>query len=109
MNLCLSVNPQTPPPLRTSQYSPLLHNAILSLAANYSDSAYLEVVDWGAPFAARAKQQIDSESERPMLSTVAGLALLGSYHSGSAKHGLGYMYAGMGFRMSYTRKLLLVS
>lgn len=87
----------------------MLHNVILSLAANYSESRYLEAVDWGGPFAARAKQLIDSESERPMLSTVAALALLGSHHSGTAQHGLGYMYAGMGFRMSYTRKRELAS
>lgn len=87
---------------RTSQYSGLLHNAILSLAANYSDHSCLGPNDRGAVFASEAKRAIDSEAESPMLSTVVGLMLLGSYHSGTARHGLGYMYAGMGLRMSQT-------
>ncbi|KAK0218096.1 fungal-specific transcription factor domain-containing protein [Armillaria fumosa] len=101
MTACLSFS-AVPPLARTSQYSGLLHNAILSLAANYSDHACFGPCDRGAVFASKAKRAIDSEAESPMLSTVAGLMLLGSYHSGTARHGLGYMYAGMGLRMSQT-------
>ncbi|KAK0457686.1 fungal-specific transcription factor domain-containing protein [Desarmillaria tabescens] len=99
--ICLSFS-AAPPLARTSQYSGLLHNAILSLAANYSDRTCLGSCDKGAVFASEAKRAIDSEAESPMLSTVVGLMLLGSYHSGTARHGLGYMYAGMGLRMSQT-------
>ncbi|KAK0202944.1 fungal-specific transcription factor domain-containing protein [Desarmillaria ectypa] len=101
MTACLSLS-AAPPLARTSQYSSLLHNAILSLAANYSDHTCLGPRDRGAMFASEAKRAIDSEAESPMLSTVVGLMLLGSYHSGTARHGLGYMYAGMGLRMSQT-------
>lgn len=117
---CLSFS-AAPPLARTSQYSGLLHNAILSLAANYSDHACFGPCDRGAVFASKAKRAIDTEAESPMLSTVVGLMLLGSYHSGTARHGLGYMYAGrlgvlsfqlpplnlvigMGLRMSQTRQ-----
>lgn len=96
--VCCSDHPST----RTSFYSPLLHNAVLSLAATFSDDARITENDAGAIFATKAKALIEDEAERPMLSTVQGLMLLGSYHSGSAKHGLGWLYSGMGLRMSTT-------
>lgn len=92
MSLCLSpptaLNPTLP--IRTSYYSTLLHNALLSLAVSYSDDPRLTESDAGLKFAARAKEAIEDEAERPMLSTVQGLMLLGSYHSGNARHGLGW-------------------
>ncbi|KAL0571833.1 hypothetical protein V5O48_010129 [Marasmius crinis-equi] len=92
----------TEPHCRTSYYSPMLHNAILSMAANFCDDARLGTKDRGKLFAARAIERIGHEGERPMLSTVSALMLLGSYHSGNAKQTLGYMYAGMGLRTCQT-------
>lgn len=37
-----------------------------------------------------------------MLSTLQGLLLLGSYHSGNGLQGLGYLYSGIAFRMCHT-------
>ncbi|KAF9260696.1 hypothetical protein L218DRAFT_1079168 [Marasmius fiardii PR-910] len=99
MLVCLSWDGN--PPCRTSFYSPMLHNAILSMAANFCDDR-LGNEDRGKPFATRAIESIGIEGERPMLSTVSALMLLGSYHSGNAKQTLGYMYAGMGLRMCQT-------
>ena len=100
MSLCLSpptaLNPTLP--IRTSYYSTLLHNALLSLAVSYSDDPRLTESDAGLKFAARAKEAIEDEAERPMLSTVQGLMLLGSYHSGNARHGLGWCVLFASFR-----------
>ena len=90
---CLSWNGN--PPSRTSYYSPMLHNAILSVAANYCEDYRLGTEDRGRLFAAKAVECIGDEGERPMLSTISALMLLASYHSGNAKHSLGYMYSGM--------------
>jgi hypothetical protein len=96
MAICLSTSSPSPPPERTSFYSPLLHNAILSLAVAYCDDPRVRNVEAGLFFASVAKDAIEIEVERPMLSTVQGLMLLGSFHSGSARHGQGYYFAGAG-------------
>ncbi|KAM0747627.1 hypothetical protein T439DRAFT_383241 [Meredithblackwellia eburnea MCA 4105] len=98
MRLCDGSSPARPS--RTSYYSSLLHNAVLSLATAYSDDPRLEGA--GVAFADKAKEAMEEEAERPMLSTVQGLMLLGSYYSGRARHGLGWLWAGMGLRMSTT-------
>ncbi|KAK1232452.1 hypothetical protein PQX77_004429 [Marasmius sp. AFHP31] len=90
---CLSYDEN--PPSRASHYSPMLHNAILSIAANYCEGSRLGAKDRGKPFASKAIEYIGVEGERPMLSTVSALMLLGSYHSGTARQSLGYMYSGM--------------
>ncbi|ESK84965.1 fungal specific transcription [Moniliophthora roreri MCA 2997] len=100
MVLCLSSQGNTQS--RTSYYSPLLHNAVLSMGANFCEDPRLGIRDRGRPFAMKAIEAITIEGERPMLSTVSGLMLLGSYHSGNAKQSLGYLYAGMGLRMCQT-------
>ncbi|KAL0065758.1 hypothetical protein AAF712_007241 [Marasmius tenuissimus] len=97
---CLSC--EGDPPSRASHYSPMLHNAILSIAANYCEGSRLGTKDRGKPFASKAIEYIGVEGERPMLSTVSALMLLGSYHSGTAKQSLGYMYSGMGLRTCQT-------
>lgn len=94
MDLCLGDTDDAPE--RTSYYSPLLHNAILSLAVSFSDDPRVHDVEAGLFFASVAKDSIDIEVERPMLSTCQSLMLLGSFYSSSARHGLGWHHAGAG-------------
>lgn len=91
------------PPTRLSGYSPLLHNAILALACALSDDRRAK--DSSAPksLARQAKAFVEDEGERPTLSTLQGLLLVGSFHSGNRLQGLGYIYSGIAFRMSQTR------
>src|SRR4051794_21592417 len=112
MSSCLADNSSStssPRLTRTAHYSPLLHNAILSLAACLSDDppSNQELSDSDGPptsrelagmFASKAKANVEVECERPMLSTVQGLMLLSSYHSGSGRDAIGWLYSGMGIR-----------
>lgn len=100
--LCLSSNPLAPP--RTSFYSPLLHNAIIALACALSNDPRVSDRLAARACAARAKALLEDEGERPQLSTQQGLLVVGSYHSGNSLQGLGYLYSGIGFRMSQTRE-----
>ncbi|BGP02993.1 hypothetical protein NBRC10513v2_006720 [Rhodotorula toruloides] len=101
--VCLTIDPSRPtPPVRTSAYSPLLHNALLSLACSLSDGERLRDRSDAKELSGRAKALVEDEGERPMLSTLQGLLLLGSYHSGNGLQGLGYLYSGIAFRMSHT-------
>lgn len=80
---------------KTPHYSPMFHNAILSVALAYSDDARLRSRSIREQFAKKAKDYIEVECHHPTLSTVQALAALGSYHSGFAEQGLGFMYFGV--------------
>lgn len=98
-----------PPPSRTSNYSPLLHNALLALACSFSDDPRIagNKDATSDALAARAKAEIDREGERPTLATLQGLLLIGSHGSGSSRQGLGYIYSGIAFRMLHTLGLAI--
>lgn len=91
------------PPTRLSGYSPLLHNAILALACALSDDRRAKESSAPKSLARQAKAFVEDEGERPTLSTLQGLLLVGSFHSGNRLQGLGYIYSGIAFRMSQTR------
>lgn len=63
-------------------YSPLTHNAMLSVALAYSDSEDLRSRRVREKFAQHAKRFLESECQAPTLSTVQGLAILSSFHAG---------------------------
>lgn len=101
--VCLSASSSSSPPPRTSNYSPLLHNALLSLACSFSDDPrILSNRATSDALAARAKSEMEREGERPTLATLQGLALIGSHGSGSGRQGIGYIYSGIAFRMLHT-------
>ncbi|WWD21795.1 hypothetical protein CI109_106283 [Kwoniella shandongensis] len=83
---------------KTPHYSPLLHNAILSIALGFSDEPYLSSPATRKIFAKKAKDHIDREGEKPSVATVQALAHLASYHSLAAEHNLGWLYIGMALR-----------
>ncbi|KAJ3827917.1 fungal-specific transcription factor domain-containing protein [Lentinula raphanica] len=99
MSRYLSVNRSETPP-NTSHYSPMLHNALLAVAAGFSD--HPEIRDYKARkcFADEAKRLMESEVQRPNVSVVHALSMLGSFHSSSGEQGLGYVYFGIGSRVS---------
>ncbi|KAF9509059.1 hypothetical protein BS47DRAFT_181170 [Hydnum rufescens UP504] len=88
---------KAPPLLR--HYSVLFHNAILSVALAYSDNVHLRSREIRDRFANHAKSFFEAECRAPMLSTVQGLAILSSYHSGLSEQALGFMYFGVSIRM----------
>ncbi|GAA5984765.1 hypothetical protein JCM10908_003494 [Rhodotorula pacifica] len=101
--LCLCASSSSSPP-RTSNYSPLLHNALLSLAVSFSDDPRIlsDKTALSEALATRAKSEIEREGERPTLATLQGLLLIGSHGSGSGRQGLGYIYSGIALRMLHT-------
>ncbi|KZT28805.1 hypothetical protein NEOLEDRAFT_1239318 [Neolentinus lepideus HHB14362 ss-1] len=99
MYIFLSVSETEPPP-KTPHYSPMLHNALLALSLAFSDKPHLKDVNTRRMFANQAKTDIEKECERPSISVVHALSLIGSFHSTQGEQTLGYMYFGMSSRMS---------
>ena len=93
-----------PASVPTPHYSPLLHNAILSIALCYADEEHLRFPGTRKVFAQQAKTFIDQESSNPIVATVQGLASLSSYHSLEGEHNLGWTYMGQASRLSQARK-----
>ena len=73
------------PRSQTWHYSPLTHNAILSVALAYSDNEHLRSREVREKFAKHAKLFLEAECRSATLSTVQGLAVLSSFHSGLAE------------------------
>ncbi|KAJ3921609.1 hypothetical protein F5877DRAFT_19082, partial [Lentinula edodes] len=93
---------QTPP--KTSHYSPMLHNALLAVATGFSDDPQIRNFEARNFFADEAKRLMESEVQRPNVSVVHALSMLGSFHSSSGEQGLGYVYFGIGSRVSQACK-----
>lgn len=93
-----------PDVIRSTHYSPLLHNVILALAALNSPETIPP--DHGDPkaimasLASHATSMIEAEMLRPMTTTARGLMLLGSYQFHNTQRHLGWCYAGMGVRLA---------
>jgi hypothetical protein len=80
MYRALSV-PRSEKPPRTSYYSALLHNAILSLSALFSDDPYLRDRKTRQYFATKAKGLLEAECWKPDISLVLALAFIGTFHA----------------------------
>jgi hypothetical protein len=72
----------------------MLHNALVALALACSDNPQLRKMENRDWFANRAKGYIESECERPNISVVQALSIIGSYHSSRGDQTLGYLYFG---------------
>lgn len=93
MYRALSVPASQPPP-KTPHYSPMLHNALIALAAAFSDDPRICDLATRQKFATVAKGYIDVECQKPNICVVQALSLLGSFHSSQGDENLGYMYFG---------------
>ncbi|KAG8711795.1 hypothetical protein FRC08_015421 [Ceratobasidium sp. 394] len=87
-------------PSRALNYTPFLHCAIMSVATAFSDDPVIRAKETREKFAASAKQYLESECERPALTSVQALTLLSDYHAGIGDRGLAYLFAGMSCRMT---------
>jgi hypothetical protein len=84
-------------PMRNDDYSPLLHLSILGNAIRLSDTI---TPGTDAALSVQASHLALQESERPMLSTVKGLSLLGSLHTVLRDEDLASLYFGMSLTIS---------
>ncbi|KAF7292148.1 hypothetical protein MIND_01241800 [Mycena indigotica] len=89
-----------PHKLKTSHYSPMLHNALLALGSAYSDDPKVRSVTARRAIVAHAKSFIEAEVARPDISVVNALAIVGSFHSSHGEMMLGWTYFGMSIRIS---------
>lgn len=101
--------PASAPIPRASHYSPMLHNAILALATAFSDDPVVHHIEFRRQFAGRAKSHIEKDCLTPNVCTVAALSLIATFHSSRGEQSLGYLYAGMGGRMTQARELLFAT
>ncbi|KAF7360528.1 Zn(2)-C6 fungal-type domain-containing protein [Mycena venus] len=104
MYRALSV-PRSEEPPRTPHYSPMLHNAILSLSLAFSDDPYLRDPKTRLCFATAAKSLHElNEYTKADLSTVQAMAFLsrGSFYSDFGERITAELYFGMGTRLGMT-------
>ncbi|CCA66394.1 hypothetical protein PIIN_00080 [Serendipita indica DSM 11827] len=85
---------------KTVHYTPMLHNAILSIALAYSEDPMLSSRSTRAKFVQQAKSTLEIECSRPSLACVQALAYIASFYSGEGEQTLGFLYFGMSIRMS---------
>ena len=89
-------------PPKSSHYSPMLHNAIFTIAPAYSDDPRLREVRFREHFAKKAKEYIENDCEKPSIPVVMALSIIASYHATRGEQSLGYMYFGeLFFPFSY--------
>ena len=80
-------------------FSPLLYNAMLAHATHISDRPNMKAL--GDELFLKARRLVEIEAEKPTVTTVQALMLLGSREAGCGRDsGLGWLYSGMSFRMA---------
>ncbi|KAF8208173.1 fungal-specific transcription factor domain-containing protein [Mycena galopus ATCC 62051] len=94
--------PRSQKPPRTSHYSPLLHNAILSVNAVYSDDPYLRDRKTRQYFVNAAKALIEPECWKPDISLVHGMAFIGTFYADLGERIQAELYCGKATRLSVT-------
>jgi hypothetical protein len=86
--------PATQAAPKTPHYSPMLHNALMSLATAFSDDPRIRDLSSRQYFARKAKTYMEAECHRPNISVLHALSILGSFHSSQGEQTLGYVYFG---------------
>ncbi|KAK6974960.1 Zn(2)-C6 fungal-type domain-containing protein [Favolaschia claudopus] len=82
MYTALSIPASDTPP-STLHYSPMLHNALLSLAALYSDDPIIRDYKTREHFANATRSYLSAESQKPSLNLLHSLAFLASFYTDS--------------------------
>lgn len=98
--------PRSEPPPRTVYYSPMLHNAVLSVSAVFSDDPYLRDPKTRHYFVTAAKSYLDAECKKPEISLVHALAFMGTFYADLGDRIQGELHFGMSSRLGITRELL---
>ncbi|KAJ7764606.1 fungal-specific transcription factor domain-containing protein [Mycena maculata] len=98
MHRALSV-PRSQPPLRTQHYSPMLHNAVLSVSALFSDDPHIQDVKTRGYFTDAAKRYLEAECQKPSITLVQALAFIGTYYGNTGDRIQGDLYTGMASRL----------
>ncbi|KAJ6588309.1 hypothetical protein B0H19DRAFT_203041 [Mycena capillaripes] len=94
--------PRSEPPPRTVYYSPMLHNAVLSISASFSDHPHLRDPKTRHYFAIAAKSYLEAECKKPDISLMHSLAFIGTYFADLGDRIQGELFFGMSSRLSMT-------
>ncbi|KAF8208170.1 fungal-specific transcription factor domain-containing protein [Mycena galopus ATCC 62051] len=100
---------RTEQPPRTPHYSPMLHNAVLSVSAVFSTDPYLRDANTRQHFARAARARIFKEVQKPNLSMVLALAFIGTFYADFGDRSQAELFFGMSSRLSLTLGLGLDS
>jgi Fungal specific transcription factor domain len=85
----------SPHNVKTEYYSPMLHNALITLGCCFSDDLFLHDSHWENIFLMKAKSFMDAECKKPRISTIQALGIIATYYANHGQETLGYMYSGM--------------
>ncbi|KAJ7291332.1 hypothetical protein C8J57DRAFT_214498 [Mycena rebaudengoi] len=99
MYRALSVPPWQKPP-KTPHYSPMLHNALLSIATIFSDEPHIRDLTCRQYFVAAAKDCLEAECQKPDISLVHALSFLATFFGNEGDQIMGDLYYGMSARIS---------
>ncbi|KAK7042485.1 Zn(2)-C6 fungal-type domain-containing protein [Favolaschia claudopus] len=89
-------------PVKTSHYSPMLHNALLSMAMLFSDNPTLRDRKTRQRFVDTAKALANEEYPKPDISLVQALAFLASFYADCGERIQSEMFAVQSSRLSVT-------
>jgi hypothetical protein len=75
----------------------MLHNALVALALGFLNDRKLRDIKTRQYFAQKAKSFLEAACQKPNISVIQALSLLGSFHSSQGDQNLGYLYFGTFF------------
>lgn len=90
-------------PLQAPNYSPVLHNVIVSLGLAYAKEDHLKAIVTRRAFNDEANRRLPNELAAPSLATVQALALRSSFASTSGDYSVGWINNGLAIRLCYAR------
>ncbi|KAJ7720832.1 hypothetical protein B0H16DRAFT_1738664 [Mycena metata] len=99
MHRALSVPRNSRPP-KTPHYSPMLHNALVAVAAVFSDDPRIRDPKARRYFITAAESYLKAECQKPDLSLVHAFGLIGEFYGDEGHQVLGDLYFGMSARLS---------
>ncbi|KAM0328902.1 hypothetical protein ACHAPQ_007038 [Fusarium lateritium] len=89
-------------PREDGLYCEFLVNSMCAVGASFERCKHLELPSPLSDFFAnRAKSLLDSELEKPRLSTVQALAILSTHEGGATRDTRGWLYSGMAMRLAF--------
>lgn len=95
--------------VQAPNYSPVLHNIIVSLGLAYAKEEHLKAIVTRRAFYDEANRRLAGELAAPSLATVQALALRSSFSSTSGDYSVGWINNGMAIRLCYARESTLWS
>lgn len=106
-DMCVALSvPSSQERPKTSHYSPMLHNALLSLALSFLDDPELSDPKTRQCYFDKAKSFMDAECQHPNMSVIRALSFLGSFYGAQGKQELGFMYFGENIQTLLKRDVL---